>query len=368
MNKIIIRNFNELTLENIQFLNNEKVDLDFKNQKISFFDNFIDNSINGTIFHKKKFLEYHNYNKSIDKFEDNTLLFYKNNKLICVFTAANIYKETTDLSNENNQKIKILKSHPGSSYGGFIFFAHPNLELTFEIIDSLIEYSKTKNYSYIEFRNAEKIFNKTNIDVVDFCLTHRGFVREAEELSNCIYLPQFRGLAFDEYLNNFHTSSKNKVKRNYKIAQNNGLISNFTIDTKEIEEFYQVLCKTLTKFNTKPVHTLEELLYLTNNLEEARVYVVKYNDKIIGGQFVINVNLKGYHMFYNAMDYDYQNLKPSNFGMINLIFELSKTNAEYYNLGISTENGGKVINYGLFDFKESFRSDSVLRTYWKKSL
>jgi|GEM_PF-36661 len=368
MDKMVIKKYDELTLSDIQSLNFEKSELNDKSQKITFFDNFIDNSINGTIFHKKKFLEYHNINKSTDKFEDNTLLFYKNNKLISVFTAANIYKEVTESVSNITHKIKILKSHPGSSYGGFIFSEHPNLELTFEIIDSIIEYSKTNNYSYIEFRNAEKIFNKSNIDVVDFCLTHRGFDRESEELSNCIYLPQFQGLEFVDFLNKFHTSSKNKVKRNYRLAQKNNLVSYFTDDVNEITEFYHLLCKTLTKYNTKPVHTLEELIYLITNLQEAKIYVVKYNDKIIAGQFLLEVNSNGYHMFYNAMDYDYQNLKPSNYGMINLIYELSKTNKNYYNLGISTENGGKVINYGLFDFKESFLSDSVLRTYWKKSL
>lgn len=368
MKKIVIKKYNELSLREFNTINFEKNTSDYKSQKTSYFDEFINSSLNGTIFHKKKFLEYHNYNRPSDKFEDNTLLFYKNNELIAVFTGANIYKEVKDLSNNVINNIKILKSHPGSSYGGFVFNKLPNIELSFEIIDSLIEYSESNNYSYIEFRNAEKIFNKSNIDVIDFCLLHRGFIRVAEELSNCIYLPLFHNLEFVDYLNKFDTSSKNKVQRNYRLAQKNNLNSEFTVDINDISEFYDVLCKTLIKHNSKPVHTLDELIYLIKNLEEAKLYIVKYKDIIISGQFLLEVNSKGFHMFYNAMDYDYQYLKPSNYGMINLIYELCKTNKIYYNLGISTENGGKVINFGLFDFKESFLSESALRTYWKKSL
>ena len=37
----------------------------------------------------------------------------------------------------------------------------------------------------------------------------------------------------------------------------------------------------------------------------------------------------------------------------------------YLNLGISTEDGGRVINWGLFRFKEGFGARGVVRKYYR---
>lgn len=331
-----------------------------KNDLTIEFDKFIDNSINGTIFHKKAFLNYH----PIDRFEDNTLLFYKKWTLIAVFPAAK-------MTNKENGKTT-LKSHPGSSYGGLVIDRTMGIEDTFDLIDSLTNYAKNEGFDYIEFRLPEKIFYNSNLDTIDFCLLNRGYYREAEELSNCIVLSQFKGLDFETFVSKFKSnsifSSKNKVDRNYRHSLNYDLSAEFATNPKDIEQFYNVLTKTLTKFDTKPVHSLDELNKILTTFNETHIFVVKHNDIVIAGQFLLKVNQNGYHMFYNAMDYDYQNMRPANFGMLHLIYKLAQKGEKYYNLGISTEKGGKVINYGLFDFKESFNSEGIIRTYWKKEL
>ena len=327
--------------------------------EINNFDNFIDNSLNGTIFHKKAFLNYHPQ----DRFEDNSLLFYKKSKLIAVFPAAKM---------TNNEGKTTLKSHPGSSYGGLVIDKKMGIADTFDLIDSLTNYARENSFDFIEFRLPEKIFYNSNLDNIDFCLLHLGFYREAEELSNCIELTQFKGLDFESFISKFKSDplfkSNNKVDRNYRHSLPYNLNAEFTKSQNEIGEFYEVLCKTLTKFNTKPVHSLLELNKILDTFSNTHIFVVKHNEKVIAGQFLLKVNQNGYHMFYNAMDYEFQNMRPANFGMLHLIYNLAQKGEKYYNLGISTEKGGKVINYGLFDFKESFNSEGIIRTYWKKEL
>ena len=64
-------------------------------------DEFVERSNNGTIFHLRSFLSYH-----IDrKFKDHSLIFEKKGKMIGLFPAAII---------EEKRK-KILHSHPGAS-------------------------------------------------------------------------------------------------------------------------------------------------------------------------------------------------------------------------------------------------------------
>ena len=70
-------------------------------------DDFVKSSSNGTIFHLRQFLTYH-INR---QFNDNSLLFKKNDSIIAVFPATKIV--------ENGKNI--LFSHPGASYGGFVY-------------------------------------------------------------------------------------------------------------------------------------------------------------------------------------------------------------------------------------------------------
>ena len=74
-------------------------------------DEFVFSSSNGTIFQLRAFLSYH-----IDRqFKDHSLIFENRGNIITVFPAAKI--------TENNKTI--LYSHPGASFGGFVFLKMP---------------------------------------------------------------------------------------------------------------------------------------------------------------------------------------------------------------------------------------------------
>ena len=66
-------------------------------------DQYVLNSNNGTIFHLRKFLSYHEDRA----FQDSSLIFSENNQIIALFTGAIIQDS--------------LHSHPGASFGGFVY-------------------------------------------------------------------------------------------------------------------------------------------------------------------------------------------------------------------------------------------------------
>ena len=113
-------------------------------------DDFVKRSNNGTLFHLRSFLSYH-----IDrKFTDHSLIFEKNGELIALFPAT---FEKKDGKN-------ILYSHPGASFGGFVF-----QNLSFEdanmLVKTIDEYSKQNKF--------EKIFEKTQKFLKCNCLKAR---------------------------------------------------------------------------------------------------------------------------------------------------------------------------------------------------
>lgn len=136
----------------------------------------------------------------------------------------------------------------------------------------------------------------------------------------------------------------------------------------EIELFYNILCDNLKKFNSKPVHILEELIdFKKNRLKDiVDFYGVYKDDILIAGSMVFKFGSKVFHTQYLAADQKYLNLYPMNFLDTNLIKTAKDEGFKYFSFGISTENHGKILNYNLAEFKEGFGTTySLNKTFYK---
>ena len=89
---------------------------------------------------------------------------------------------------------------------------------------------------------------------------------------------------------------------------------------------------------------------------------------LIGGFVLFEITRGKWPVFYSAMDYEYSQLNPLHLGLYQLFCWTRANKYKYLNYGISTENRGQIINWGLLKFKESFGGNAVIRTYWAKSL
>ena len=95
----------------------EFIQYDGKNLSPEEWDDFVEVSDNGTMFNKRSFLSYHDKSK----FKDASFFARKNGKLFSVFTAAIIERDGK----------KILASHPGASYGSFVYPSDLNFDYAF---------------------------------------------------------------------------------------------------------------------------------------------------------------------------------------------------------------------------------------------
>ena len=78
----------------------------YNDQNKSIWDQFVLSGNNGTIFHLRKFLNYH----PKDRFQDHSILVKKKQNLFSVFPAAELIEDGK----------RILVSHPGSTVGSFV--------------------------------------------------------------------------------------------------------------------------------------------------------------------------------------------------------------------------------------------------------
>jgi len=291
-------------------------------------DEFIANSKNGNIFHTRKFLSYHK-----DKFIDESIMFFKKNKVIGVFPAILI---------DNN-----IISHRGSTYGGLIVGVKNRLNDSLAMFESLVNYYQKT----VEFRKNEYIFDKFPSREVEFAAKKFGFKEVNEELSTCLHL---------DYI---------KLTKGRKWALSKCKKLNIIIDDINYEDFYSILSKNLEKFNSTPTHTLEEMRTLKELFpNEYKLVTIYLDNKMIAGIWLVLATPFTAHTFYIAQDYQYTEYQPLSCLVQKIINYLKENNYKYLNFGISTEDGGEFINKGLYEFKESFGGFGVSRFYFRREI
>jgi len=223
-------------------------------------DSLVQNSNNGTIFHYRRFLNYH----MTRSFQDHSLCFLKNNQLIGVIPAVL----------QKNQ----LVSHPGASYGGLIIDISVKFSVIDEIIQSLDIYCMKKNIKSLFLIPSPSIYWKRYDASLEYLLEYNNYYSKEIYISHAAKLNQDKAI-----INYIDKRKKRYIK---------GLLDNKKIQILKIDdwnnsmtnEFYNILENSKKKYSTKPTHSIDELkklkclfnnqieLFVSNSSKPSPVY------------------------------------------------------------------------------------------------
>lgn len=294
-------------------------------------DNLIDNSLNGTFILKRKYLEYHK-----DRFVEYSVVITKDEEVVGVF-PANV--------DENNT----IVSYEGLTYGSLIVDKKLKpLEILNCFKQLLIFYNK-HGFKKIIYKSVP-LFYYSKVSMFE---SYMLFLVNAKlnrmDISSVINLNN--DIVFDQ-----------RKKRTIKKAERNNLK---TIKNEFLETFWnEILSVNLKeKYQVKPVHSLKEIKYLHYNFpENIFFYGVLFENQMIAGS-VIYINNKVAHAQYIAASELGKKLGALDFLFSELIFNELKW-VEYFSLGISNENKGKILNKGLFNWKFGFGSETFQNNFY----
>ena len=101
-------------------------------------DTFVDTSKNGTFMLKRGYMDYH-----ADRFEDYSLMFYNDEKLIALLPASIHGSE--------------LRSHGGLTYGGFVTNLHMTAQIMLKIFETLKEYMSQNKITSLLYKRIPAI-------------------------------------------------------------------------------------------------------------------------------------------------------------------------------------------------------------------
>lgn len=303
-------------------------------------DTFVAASGNGTVFHTRRFLSYHTENR----FEDHSLLFFESEKLMGVLSAA--------------KKDGKLASHPGASYGGIVVRSDTSVTDMGAMLEALLSYAKQEKFTGISMlRLPPASLQKQYAEDQHYWLYQQGYELTRVEMDGAIDLTKIKPDGVPE---SFTGKCRNMVRQAERAKVEVRL-------TDDFDAFWPVLEGVLEgRHGTKPTHTLTEIKALHSLLPESFRLLAAYQDKkMIGGIVLITLHDQALYTLYMAQEYAAQKDHPMHMLLAEAIKLGLKEKRRVLHLGVSTEDGGKKVNEGLFFFKESFGCKPVRRESWE---
>ncbi len=307
-------------------------------------DSFIDESLNGTIFNKIDFLNYHG-----DKFKgkENHLVFYKGESIVAVFSFLI----------EKIDGKQIVKSPYGGSFGGMVLKRDLSFEAVIELVGLLLDYLSGMKVDEIVIVPVPDYCYKKYDCYFDYALGHYGFKLEERDAMGVV---QFQN-TIEEAWDSFQGRSRTSIRK----AQKEFVIKH---DCK-IEEFYPILMEDKIRHNVfSPTHTLENLMYLKSKYpKDVWVDIAIHQNGAKAGNCYFRCNSNTVMTFYLSQENSALHLN----GTSVLIYEGMKKcisdGIKYFDFGQMTARF-QIQHLGVANFKESFGARGYFRNFytWKK--
>ncbi len=291
---------------------------------------FLKKAKNFTFLFDRNFCEYH-----ADRFTDHSVLLIEKEKIVAVFIA--------------NQSLTTIYSHAGLSYGGLIVLPVTSLQTVLCCFYHLTHYYHQSGITEILYKQTPYFYHQQPCfeDEYALFLLNANVVRRDTNFVIDLQKP-------------FEISKRRK--RSIQKAQKQNIQ---VVEQKDFTDFWQdVLSPTLqTKFGVNPVHSLQEI----NSLQTAfpqniRQFNALFNGEVVAGTTIFE-NSKVAHAQYIAA-----NMVGKSCGAIDLVFETLITQTykdfHYFSFGITNEQGGRFLNKGLTEWKESFGAKVWIHSFY----
>ena len=294
-------------------------------------NDFVKNSKNTHFFFQRDYMEYHS-----DRFEDFSLMvFDEMNKLITILPS--------------NVKEKVLYSHQGLTFGGFIVDDKMKTETMLEIFDLLKQ--------FLEENNIKKLVYK--------CIPYIYHIKPSEEDRYALFRNDAKLIRRD-VTSTIDLTDQVRYSKGRKWTINKAKKESIqTFQSDDYEIFWELLTGVLeSNHEAKPLHTLEEIKELANLFpKNIKLFLAKKDERVASGALIYE-NQNIVHTQYLANSGEGREIGALDLLIDYLIKDIYK-NKKYFDFGISNEDAGRYLNTGLISQKEGFGARAVVHDFYE---
>ena len=259
-----------------------------------------------------------------DRFEDFSLLIYKGERLYALLPA--------------NINDDVVYSHQGLTYGSFVLQDSAKLKSTFLAFKEVLKFLFEERIKKLDIRIIPSFYNSLPSDELEYIL----YKAEGSLVKRDVIL-------LIDYQNKLRFQKNrregiNKAKRKGLLVKVDG----------DYEKFWnEILIPNLKeKYNTSPVHSLDEIKLLAarfpKHIKQVNVY---QDDKIVAGTTLF-LTKNVVHPQYISGNENKNELGSLDL-LMNDVFDHFKEGRNYFSFNTSSEENGKLLNEGLLFWKES---------------
>jgi predicted N-acyltransferase len=306
------------------------------NQNESRWDQFVSSGNNGTLFHLRKFLNYH----PKDRFQDHSILIEKKQNLFSVLPAAELIVDGN----------RILVSHPGSTVGSFVVPENLSIADAMSMSEALVTYVKENNFSGIRITLPPTLYQRRLSNYMDFSFFKQGFTYSKRDVTSILFLED----SLDKNLAKFKSSHLRAVRN----AQEKGVNVR---QSNDFDSFYHILEQNLKiRHGVSPTHTLAELKNIHALFpDRVNLFAAFVKDVMVAGVVNFVVNDHVVLAFYISHDEAYQEFRAVNLLFYSIFDWAIQQGFRIYDFGTFTVN--EEPNMGLGRFKENFGASGIFR-------
>ena len=306
----------------------------------------VNESDNGTLFHRPLFLQYH----ALDKFPGTqpvVISFFRKEKLVACISGAIQYT--------NDEKRFI--SPFASSYGGLVFHQQLTFKEIEEIYIELLDYLH-KEFSQIKLASTpcfQSLSGKSNY--VDHILLNNGFT-----ITNSDIILVHELDSDEKLVNRIHKKTMTELKQ--PLFKNKLRIE--VVDGTDTES-YALLLQAQERLQSQPTHSFAELKSIERLIPgTVKTFKTYADDRLIAGIIVFRVTNTILSTFYVFDTPEGRALKANHFSYFSVLKYAFRQNFKYLDFGSSSF--GWRPNYPLISFKEKFDAKPYLRNTFEKTV
>ncbi len=321
-------------MENSQTIPNAVTVKVFQPQYRLEWDEFIETSQNATFLFKRNFMEYHQ-----DRFEDFSLMIYKNKKLFGLLPA--------------HRRADVFFSHQGLTYGALLLkrLNTTNVEL---VLNAVLDFLREQNFSAFHLKIMPQFLQQQYHSALEYFMFQKGARLVRRDMNFIINL-----------------SIPLKLSNSKRIKPNSETANSLTLEISEdLKTFWQTMLVPglESAHGVKPVHSLAEIQLLKNRFpKNILLYYAFFDGMPVAGMllFVDRGVLKSQYVSATERG---KSLRALEFLYVNLLIKYQNDGFRFFDLGITNTDEGTQYNRGLTKYKEEFGAYAVNMDHFKLEL
>lgn len=245
-------------------------------------------------------------------------------------------------------------SHPGTTFAGPIVDRTAKAEVIEIVMDKMLAYYESR-YAEVIIKKTPDYYTGQPFHLIDYILLRRGYTFGMSALANIIDIDGID--SEDAILSLFHSKRRNQVKK--VISEHNFV---FSAEEEIREAVWNNMNENLhNKFDAKTTHTLAEIRELKRRWpKQIKTYYVDTPEGEYGAFSLAFLFKNVFHTQYLDVNYEYARQYPNLLLIKELIQIARDLGYRYFSFGASTEDGGSVLNYGLYEYKAEYGGGDIL--------